>query len=106
MLPNGLGSNWQSKSPTKGLVWFGLIIPQAYIEKPWKAKKPNQSNPYRTPSTICMIDWFIIGIMMGNVCFGDDFWSNAREIGVPVTTVSKINFHVFKYESNSVNGIK
>ena len=32
--PNGLGSNWQFKSPTKGLVWFGLIIFQAYIEKP------------------------------------------------------------------------
>ena len=80
--PNGLGSNWQSKSPTKGLVWLGLIIPQAYMEKPRKAKKPNQSNPCRTPPTICMMDWFIIGMRMGNVCFGDDFWSDAREMGV------------------------
>ena len=105
--PNGLGSNWQSKSPTKGLVWFGLIIPLAYIEKPEKLKNPtNPTLIERAPPAICMIDWFIIGMMMGNVCFGDDFWSDAREMGVPVTIVNKVNFDVFKYESYSVNGIK
>ena len=44
--------------------------------------------------------------MMGNVCFGDDFWSDAREMGVPHTIVNKVNFDVVKYKSNSVNGIK
>ena len=75
---------WQSKSSTnKGLVWFGLIIPQAYIEKPQKAIiiKNQPIQPLLTP-THHMYDWLIvinicliIGMMMGNVCFGDDFWA-------------------------------
>ena len=66
---NGLGSNWQSKSPTKGLVWFGLIILQANTEK---SPRTQPIQPFASS-----LEWWWV---MWLVCFGDDFCAVIRYV--------------------------